>query len=330
MAFTYSGPSTAATFTVGVFNEQLAVANHRLEKSDNYTRDALAGLGNTPSVSEVRLSGSALLSPPPSLDGMSPGELSSLYRGTSAEITAMLADGLTYFLTTYFPLGAELALAQAWVVKALSTGGTGLDPAIEDQIWQRDRSRILKDAARSTAQAMSLWAARGYPLPPGGLVGQVALIDQDARDKIAQSSRDIAIKQAEMELENIRFAVDKAISMRTTAIQAAGDYIRTLALGPQLGAELATSMADAKMKMAQALTSLYQAEVAAVELPVRASIAEANANVEIRKANLGAQVETIRARVSVVEAAAQSAGTQAAAALNALNASTGFSGSEQV
>lgn len=330
MPFTYSGPSASAAFVVGVFNEQLEVANQRLAASAEYTNLALQGLNNTPTVSDINLAGSGLVPFPPSLDGISPAEMISLYQGTSEEITAMLADGLTYFLTTYFPLGEELALARAWVARALSTGGTGLNPEIEDQIWQRERARLLKDAARATAQAASTWAARGYPLVPGGLAGQVEKIDQDARDKIAQSSRDIAIKQAEMELENIRFAVEKAISMRTVAIQAAGDYLRALALGPQLGAELATSLASAKTSMAQALTAMYQAEVAAVEIPVRVAIAEANANVELRKANLSAAVETIRARVEVTQAAALSAGTQAAAALNALNATTGFSANEQL
>lgn len=330
MAFTYNGPSTAAVLVTGVFNEQMSVAEDRLAKADEYMRNALAAIGSPPSAADVDISANLSIPSPPDLGGFSSGELNSLYQGTADELKALLANGLTTFLTTYFPLGNELALAQAWVAKALSTGGTGLNATIEDQIWQRDRARVLRDAARAADQAMSTWAARGYSLPPGALVGQVAQINQDARDKIAAASRDVAIKQAEMEIENVRFAVEKAISLRTAAIQAAGDYLRTLALGPQLGVQLATSVVDAKSKMAQALTSFYQAQVSASELPVRVAIASANANVEIRKANLGAEVDVIRARVAVVEAAAQSAGTQAAAALNSLNASAGFNGSEQV
>lgn len=330
MGFTYNGPSTAAVFVAGVFNEQLLVANDRLDKSDQLTTDALALIGNAPQIGEVDIAAALALPPAPEIEGFSPSELTALYQSTADEIKAMLANGLSQFFTSYFPLGGELAAAQAWVQKALTTGGTGLNPVVEAQIWERDRSRLLRDAARAVDEVTAMWAARGYPVPPGALLDQVSRIDQDARDKIAQASRDVAIKQADLEIENIRFAVDKAISLRTSAIQAAGDYIRTLALGPQLGVQLASSVIDAKAKLANVLTSFYQAKISALELPVRVAIADANADVEVRKANLTAQVSVINARVATVEAAARAAGTQAAAALNALNGGASFSGSEHL
>jgi len=329
-AFTYAGPSVAATFVTGVYNEQFRVAKARLDKSDALTTDALALIENAPQIGEVDIAAALDMPEAPEIEGFSPSELTALYQSTADEIKALLANGLSTFLMTYFPLGNELAAARSWVENAITNGGTGLNPAVEAQIWERDRSRLLRDAVRATDEAVAMWAARGYPLPPGALVGQVSRIDQDARDKIAQASRDVAIKQAEIELENIRFAIDKAIQLRTAAISAAGDYIRTLALGPQLGVQLAGSVIDAKAKLANVLTSFYQAKVSALELPVRVAIADANADVEVRKSNLAAQVSLINARVATVEAAARAAGTQASAALNALSASSGFSGSEQV
>lgn len=329
-AFTYAGPSVAATFVTGVYNEQFRVAKARLDKSDALTTDALALIKNAPQIGEVDIAAALDMPAVPEIEGFSPSELTALYQSTADEIQALLGNGLSTFLTTYFPLGNELAAARSWVERAITSGGTGLNATVEAQIWERDRSRLMRDSARAADEAVAMWAARGYPMPPGALVGTISRIDQDLRDKTAQASRDVAIKQAEIELENIRFAVDKALELRTAAISAAGDYIRTLALGPQLGVQLAGSVIDAKAKLANVLTSFYQAKVSALELPVRVAIADANADVEVRKSNLAAQVSLINARVATVEAAARAAGTQASAALNALNASSSLGGSEQV
>ncbi len=328
--FPSGGDSTAGQFVAAVYETQFEIAEDRLERSDQLTTDAINYLVNAPQIGEVDIDAALAIPEAPEIEGFSPAEMTALYQSTADEIQAMLADGLSTFLTTYFPLGNELAAARAWVENAITNGGTGIAAAVEAQIWERDRSRILTDAARATSEVVSSWAAKGYPLPPGALVGQVADIDQDARNKNAAASRDVAIKQAEIEIENVKFAVDKAIQLRSAAIAAAGDYIRTLALGPQLGVQLSSAMIDAKAKLANVLTSFFQAKINALELPARVAIAQAGLNVDVRKGNLGSQVELIRARVATIESAAKAVGVQASAALNALNASSGFSGSEQV
>lgn len=330
MAFTVSGSSAAESLVSQVFDAQFAIAQSRLDQADALASDAVTASAGMSWLNRIELGEELNIPAAPELDGFSSSEMNNLYQSTADEIKTMLANGLTSFLTTFFPLGNELASAQAWIAKALSTGGTGLNAAVEDQIWQRDRTRLLADASRAASEAMSTWAARGYALPPGALVGQVARIEQDARDKIAAASRDVAIQQAQMELDNIKFAVEKAIALRVAAIQAAGEYIKTLALGPQLGTQLATSMVDAKAKIAQAMTNFYQAEISALELPVKLAIAEGSINAEVGKANLASFTSTNELRARVATAAMQQVGTQAAAALNALHANAGFSGSEQV
>ena len=330
MPINYAGQSDAGNFVAQLYNDAQELADRRLYVSDQLIKDAINAITMAPQIQEIDILASIDLPAAPDVEGFSAAELTALYQSTADEIKALLANGLVTFFTSYFPLGNELAAARAWIEKAITTGGTGLNPVIEAQIWERDRSRVLRDSARATDEAVSAWAARGYALPPGALVDQVGRIDQDARDKIAQASRDVAIKQAELELENIKFAIEKALDLRKAAIQSANDYIRTLALGPQLGAQLAGSLIDTRAKLADAAVRFYQAKVSALELPAKIAISEAGLNADIRKANLGSLVSTIRARVDTIEAAARQVGTQAAAALNALSASTAFNGNESL
>ncbi len=323
----YSGPSVSASLLAAVYDGAQATAADRLTKSDSLTNTALNYLNGIPITSPFRISGSVQLPVPPTLEGFNSAELNALFLSTADNVKQLIGGGLSKFYTDFFPLGTELGLAQNWIVQAFA-GGTGIPVAVEAQIWERDRSRVRRDSYRAEDEAIASWAVRGYPLPPGALMGQLETIRQDARDKVAQASRDTAIKQVDVQIENIRFAVEKAIDLRKSAIQAAGEYIRTLALGPQLGIQLATAVVDAKAKLAAALATFYSAQIAAAELPVKVAIAETNANIEVVRINTGSINTAIEARVKVVQAAAQAAGTQASAALNALSAQASFSGSE--
>lgn len=312
------------TFVSDIIASQRAMAEDRISKSDTYTSDAIAQSNGMSWVNGVDIASALDIPPPPALENMSSSELMNLYTGTKDDIANQLTGALDYFFTTFFPLGDELGHAQAWLTKALTTGGTGLNPAIEDQIWQRDRARLLKEGRRASEEAMSTWAARGYALPPGALVDQVARIDQDIRDKIAESSRTRAVEAARMELENIKFAIEKVISLRVEAIRASGDYIRSVALGPQLGAQLATSIASAKTALAESLTRMYSAQISALELPVRVSIAQGQLTMQAQTANLESFTKMAQVRTNTVMAAAQAAGSHGAAALNALSTQASY------
>lgn len=323
--------SVTASLVSQVYNNQIEVALDRLAKSDELTGQAITAVQGSAFARDIPIANVlGDVPPPPEIDGFNPAEMSALYQGTSDEIKALLANGLSKFFIDYFPLGNELAAARNWVENAIVNGGTGLNPIIEAQIYERDRSRVLNDAMRATNEATAAWAARGYPVPPGALYGRIESIDQDARDNIAKASSAIAIKQMEIEIENTRFAVDKALQMRTAAISAAGDYIRTLALAPQLGVQLATAIVDGKARLAQALTSFYQARISALELPVRVAIQDAANKVDVGRTNVQAQLQLIDARVKLIQAAAQATGTHASAALNSLGMSAGLQGSESI
>ena len=70
-------------------------------------------------------------------------------------------------------------------------------------------------------------------MPPGAMIGAIRASQKQSHDKITQLSRDVAIKQADMEIENVRFAVENAITMRRSALDAARDYIAAIASSAQ-------------------------------------------------------------------------------------------------
>lgn len=237
------------------------------------------------------------------------------------QLIAMAANKIAEFLNTYFPLTNDAyPPAVAWLVRAITQGGTGLAPAIEAQIWQRGRDRILSDGLRAETQAMEAFAARGLSQPAGALAGALQEIRRDTLAKNSEFSRDVAIKAAEIELENVKFAVEQALKLRLSAIQAAVDYIKALMSAPEIAMRYATALPNLQANLINAAGSFYRARLERDDLAMRAAISNQDLAVKWFGIINDATVRSTDARVHAAVGAAQAAGNTAAGAMGSINA----------
>lgn len=242
------------------------------------------------------------------------------YEAQLEKIIALLTDQLADFFTTYYPLATDaFDEATNWLVNAITVGGTGISPDVEDQIWQRARDRVIADGARVEATAVSEFADRGFDLPPGALAARLQESRFQTLTKTHEISRDAAIDQAKMEVENVRFAVDLAMKTRIQALEAAGNYLRAIMSGADNAVRVASINSDAKARMIAATADLYRARLARDEIALRIPTTNVDNNVRLSIANMDGFYRGIQARVSAASAAADSYGRSAAAALASLN-----------
>lgn len=248
----------------------------------------------------------------------------AMYNSTYDRIMADFTNRFGDFFAEFFPDECDtLVKAQEWMCRVLMEGGSGVRPEIERQIWQRDRDRITQAANTAGETVLETFAARGFPLPTGAAQHQIRTTQQMAFAEIANSSRAVAIRQMEMELENIKFVVSNAIDYRTKGIAAAGDYIRVLSLAPQIASTMSTAAANAQAQLITAASTYYDSrlQVEKMRLDLR------NNDLAIRQERSRHGVDTnmgrARLRAEIMASLAQSLGTQAAAALNAVHAQAG-------
>jgi hypothetical protein len=248
------------------------------------------------------------------------GADTALWDSVYGRIINDLTNRFRQFFDEYFPIDpALMAAVENWLTTAITTGGTGINTTVENRIWQRDRDRITAESMTNETAAVSGWAARGFPLPPGAAVGAVQQIRASREIAVAAVSRDAAIKAFDTEIENVRFAITNAIDYRTKAIAAAGDYIRALALAPQIATQLATSESDAQARLISAAAGFYNARINEAELIQRNNIAQLDYDFKALIQTAEDRVKYTQMRVQALEAAAQSLGQQASAALNGVN-----------
>ena len=305
-----------------IINQALQTASEKSQEASEFSSAAItASMGSSSSGFLGITFDPGTPEPPVTIPRNSAGVDGALYGSTYDRIVSDLSGKFAGFFADYFPNECDyLAKAQDQLCDTLN-GGTGVPAHVEDQIWQRDRSRVLTDVGRVQQEIIAGSAARGFPLPTGAALYAAQSAQLEAQNKVAQQSRDVAIKHVDILLENIKFAIGSALDYRIKAIQAAGDYIKVLALGPEIAMKLATSAAGAQAQLITAASSYYRNRIAIEELKLDVLKFNGSTSAELSMNNVREFSQRLKARTDTLAAAARAAGDQAAAALNAVHAS---------
>lgn len=176
-------------------------------------------------------------------------------------------------------------------------GGTGLSPGVEQAIWDRARDRETQVALSKEQEVMRSFETFGFPMPAGAIVGQLADARREYQDKLSGLSRDIAIKQADLEQQNLRDAISAATQLEAQLI----DYSYKI---EQLAFEAAKALADneiaafnSNIEHYKALLAGYQAYEAAYDTLIKSELAK----IEVFKALLSAEQTKAQINATLVQ-----------------------------
>ena len=324
-----SGPSTydPGEIVTMAWDRANNMSDTVLGRVDQYIGQAVAASNESATMQPSTLTFQpAVTRPNVNIPAQAEANLLQLFGSQWRDMMDSLSGQFRDFIAKYLPddSGAFQA-AEAWLKRSIVDGGTGINAAVEDQVWQRDRARLLRESSRQQAELVSGFAARGFPLPGGVAVAALARVQQDTNDKIAQASRDAAIKSFDAELENVRFAVEKAISLRTAAMDAARGYIAAMASTAGVAAQVVPSVTDTQARLIAAASDYWRAGISAEELRLRAALPNVEMQQQASKSNLDAKMRSIEVRANALMEAAKALAVQAAATLNSLHVSSSTS-----
>lgn len=151
-----------------IINQALQTAAEKADLADAYSQQAItASMGSSSSGFAGISFYPDNVEPPVNIPTNATGVDGALYSSTYSQIINDLTGKFAGFFVEYFPNECDyLEKAQTQLCDILS-GGTGIPAHVENQIWQRDRSRVLEDVARARDDVLATFASRGFPLPPG-------------------------------------------------------------------------------------------------------------------------------------------------------------------
>lgn len=181
---------------------------------------------------------------------------------------------------------------EAWIADQLKTvlqqmlaGGTGISPVVEAAIWDRDRARLDVAARSATEAARDDFAAAGFSLPGFSVISKIQAVRRENAEKVAQASRDIAIKQADLEQSNRQFAVKTGAELENMFIQV---FLQTT----QRTFDIAKLEVESQIQVFNATVQAYdvQQKIFAVRVDKwKAGLQYAQAQIEIYRARLEAE-----------------------------------------
>lgn len=196
----------------------------------------------------------------------------------------------------HYARGPEYASALLDNLKAVLNerikGGTGLNPAVEQAIWDRARSRETQTALANEAEVMRNSEALGFQLPSGVLAAQLREAQQNYYDKLSGLSRDVAIKQAELEQENLKQTIAQGMQLEGQLIDYSLKLEQMTFDAAKTAAENAIQIYNGQVEKFKALLAAYDTYAAAYKTIMDAELSK----VEVYKAEL--QGEQAKAEIN--------------------------------
>jgi hypothetical protein len=180
----------------------------------------------------------------------------------------------------------------------LVNGGYGIEPLDEQLLWERAREREMLAAETTIRQAMDSAASRGFTAPPGALLALLEGAQQAALEKISSVSRDIALKRADMYVENRKFTITEVRETEQMLITYFG-YMMERALNvAKYTLEASKSTYDALVERYRARIAGAQAAASAYEVQLKAGLAALEAyKVEMEGVRASVDVQKLLADV---------------------------------
>jgi len=202
-------------------------------------------------------------------------------RPTSGAIAAPADD----FLFAAQEYSSDLLTKTVSKVKEFLAGGVGIADHIWEQIWAREGDKENREATKLIGEVDTTWSKRRFTMPQGFQAAQIRHIHQDVRSSSATRAREVATQEAQLDIENLKFAVEQGVALESIR----GNFFfqtQSHALdAAKFGYQISVEIYNAKLALFSAEVQMYVADVTAY----KAQIEGALATLELYKSELEGQ-----------------------------------------
>ncbi len=245
------------------------------------------------------------------------GKMEQTYYGASPAMVSMLDGQVDALLAKYCPGYQAGMAAMESKLAQLMAGGSGFTPDVERAVMERAKDRNLGEYRRTRDAAWADAADRGFTLPTGALLSVTAKARQAAADNNARANVELVAKQAELEQQNLQFAISTSQALRQGVLSAMlgfhGNLVQINGQALEHGRSVANLLVETynvQVKAYSAQLDAWKAEAGVYEVRLRA----ATALIDVYKAEIDAlqalsqydvaRVNVYRARIDGMQALA--------------------------
>jgi hypothetical protein len=258
----------------------------------------------------------------PTFNGKPPTALSDmLIEDDSAARLEFLDAEAEKWLDKYFP---ELQLClreepEKWLCGII----TGQQPfgLSEDEfraIWLQARDREYRARNSASSQLMADYSLRGFSLPPGALIGAINDAERQTSDAIGAVNIAQAVRDSEIKLDLLKFAVEQALLLKRGILAALADFYRIWSDLPNKTLEASKMRVAAYASLNSALSEFYRVELGWEQLRLQAEHLRMNGKLDESRIRVNAGTgdsrnaaigQAVNAFADITASASNAAGT---------------------
>ena len=184
----------------------------------------------------------------------------------------------------------------------LENGGYGIEADDEAALWARARDRAESAARVAVDNIMRQAVQTSFPMPQGALFAQLEKARADAISAMQEANREIALKRADMYVENRKFTIQE---VRQYEQILRNFFIATqerMLNAAKAAVELSLAVYDASVRNFSAQLESYRVGAQVFETRIRAELAKAEVyKAQIEAENLRGQFNKLRTDVYVAQ-----------------------------
>lgn len=178
----------------------------------------------------------------------------------------------------------------------IANGGTALPPAVEEALWNRAREREYRAMGDAVAE-LERMESLGYAFPPGVYLNARMKITTEMGYTASTLSRDIAIEQAKLEQDNIRWATENAVKLEGDLIQYTNAVEQRSFESVKYATEAGIAIYNAQVQAYGAYLDAYKTKVAIYDAQIRGEMSK----VEAYKAEIAAEQAKAEINTALVQ-----------------------------
>lgn len=290
-----------------------------------------------PDVGEVNLPSRPIvaLPSPPTLEEITIPTFDGLALPTFDEVEpefvgSALPGILQWSEPTYEPEILDEVLTK---LRLLWDGGSGLPPAVEQAIVERALAREDQIAKREIDAVSDEFSARGFTMPSGMQAARTDQMRQDLAVKKLALNRELTIKFAETQIENVRFAIQQGIAAENVFVNLFTNMANRMFEAAKFQIESQVQIYNAQVSLYNARINGYQIRAQVFDIRVKAALAElevfkAEIEAEIARGQINeqrvrtytAQVQAVQTEIEIFKAQMQGASVEAEVIRNQIEA----------
>lgn len=152
--------------------------------------------------------------------------------------------------------------------------GTGIPAQAEQAMWARELDRETAVSLAREQEVLRSAEALGFPFPPGVIAGQLFDANRQKLDQLATRSRDIAIKQAELQVANMQATVQQVTQLETVLMDDAYKVQQLAFQAAKETADNAIATHNARIEYFKALLAGYQTYASTYDTLIKAELSK--------------------------------------------------------